>query len=119
MSSRRRELAGARGLYRAFREEEPDPRRARKIAFKVTRAAATMGPVEFIGYVTTHRGEPALYIHEFAPGSRPMLAAGPGRGELYLVGGRYKVTGRGITDLDAAGRIVHARRRYTVKLRRR
>lgn len=113
----RGDLTRARRLYKAFREEEPT--RARRATVRVPRAAAIMGPCEFIGYVTTHRGELALYIHEFAPGSRPMLAAGARRGELLLVGGRYKVTGRGITDLDAAGRIVHARRRYDVRLKRR
>lgn len=115
MSSRRDEAA-ARRLYRAFREDEPG--RARAARVRVPRAAAVMGPCEFIGYVTTHRGQVALYIHEFAPGSRPLLAAGARRGELFLVGGRFKVTGRGITDLDAFGREVHARRRYEVKLRR-
>lgn len=114
--SAREELARARRLYRAFREDEPT--RARHARVKVPRAAIVMGPCEFVGYVTTHRGRVVLYIHEFAPGSRPTLAAGAGRGELYLVGGRYQVTGRGITDLDARGRVVHARRRYDVRLRR-
>jgi hypothetical protein len=73
-----------------------------------------MGHVEFIGYVTTHRGQTHLYIHEFAPGSRPQLAAGKRIGQLYLIGDRFKVTGRGITDIDSRGRIVHAVRRYLV-----
>lgn len=106
-------LKRAAGLYRSFREERP--KRARRIAYNVPSAVAIMGHVEFIGYMTTHRGRTHLYIHEFAPGSRPMLCAGTGRGELYLVGRRFKVTGRGITDLDPLGRTVHAVRRYRLE----
>lgn len=106
-------VKNAARLYRSFREATP--RRARRVPYHVPRAVAVMGHVEFVGYMTTHRGKTHLYIHEFAPGSRPLLCAGSGRGELYLVGARFKVTGRGITDLDAQGRITHSRRRYRVE----
>ena len=112
----RRELEQAARLYRAFREDTP--RRVKRLAVSRPKAVAVMGYCEFVGYLTTHRGRLALYIHEFAPGSRPLLCAGTGRGQLYLVGGRFKVTGRGITDEDHKGRVVHARRRYDVRLRR-
>jgi hypothetical protein len=109
------EVDEAAELYREFREDEP--RRARRARINVPRAAAVIGTAEFVGYTTTHRGKVTLYIHEFAPGSRPALAAGKGLGELFFVGGRFKVTELGITDLDAEGRIVHARRRYEVALK--
>lgn len=108
------DLDSATGLYESFREETP--RRARKIRIKVPKAVAVMGHCEFVGYVTTHKGVVTLYIHEFASGSRPLLCANKGRGELFLIGGRFTVTGRGITDLDRQGRVVHARRRYKVEL---
>lgn len=108
------DLDQAADLYRSFREDEP--RTARKVRLKLPRAVAVMGHCEFVGYVTTHRGKVTLYIHEFAPGSRPLLCAGKGRGQLYLIGGRFTVTGRGITDVDRSGRIVHARRRYKVEV---
>jgi hypothetical protein len=110
----RPEVKRAAALYRAFREA--DPRRTRRIAFDLPRAAAIMGTVEFIGYVTTHGGRTKLYIHEFAPGSRPYLAAGTRRNQALLVGGRYRVTGRGIVDLDRHGRAVHVRSRYKVEV---
>ena len=99
-------------LYRAFREEPP--RRARSVSLDVPRAVAVMGPCEFIGYVTTHGGRTSVYIHEFAAGSRPLMAAGPKRNQLILVGGRYRVTAHGIVDLDARGRPVRAPHRYKV-----
>jgi hypothetical protein len=109
------DLESAAELYREFREDEP--RRARKIKVKLPKAVAVMGHVEFVGYVTTHRGKVHLYIHEFAPGSRPLLCAGSGKSQLYLIGGRFTVTGRGITDLDRSGRTVHAKRRYDVTVK--
>ena len=111
MSDRRR----AAKLYRAFREEPVE--RIRKVRINLPRAVAVMGHCEFVGYLTTHRGKTHLYIHEFAPGSRPLLCAGPHRGQLYMLLGRFKVTGRGITDLSATGRVTHARRRYEVTRR--
>jgi hypothetical protein len=107
----------AASLYHHFREERP--KRARRVAVNLPRAVAVLGYVEFLGYVTTHRGRSFLYLHEFAPGSRPMMAAGKKRNQLLLVGGRYHVTSRGIVDLDAHGREVGPHRlRYKVTLRR-
>lgn len=108
------ELKRAARLYRSFREAPV--KRIKKLPYAVPKAAAVMGHVEFIGYRTSHGGKLALYIHEFAPGSRPLLAAGTKANQLLLVGGRFKVTDRGITDVNAQGRIVHARRRYKVTL---
>lgn len=96
--------------YKAFREAAP--RRALRFDPKLPKAVWRMGVCEFIGYMTTHQGEPALYVHEFAPGSRPVLYAGPHRGQLYLFGGRFIVNAHGITDLDPDGRITEAPRRY-------
>jgi len=112
-----RELAAAKKIYRDFREAEPS--KVVKGALDVPKALATIGPVEFIGYGTTHGRRSMPYIHTFAEGSRPMLAAGAKRNQLFLVGGRYTFTRRGITDLDARGRAVDARSPYEVKLRTR
>jgi len=108
------DLDDAASLYEQFREERP--KRARKVRVQLPKAVAVMGHCEFVGYVTTHGGKVELYIHEFAPGSRPLLCAGSGKSQLYLIGGRFTVTGRGITDLDRSGRTVHAKRRYRVTL---
>jgi hypothetical protein len=103
-------------LYRAFRETAP--KRAQRFDMRLPGALARMGPCEFIGYMTTHKGKAALYVHYFAPGSRPVMYAGPGRQQLYFVGGRYHVTAGGITDLDPQGKIIDYNGRYVVKQRR-
>lgn len=104
------ELQRAARLYRAFREAPPQ--RARSVRVDLPKAVARIGTVEFIGYMTTHGGKVSLYVHDFAPGSRPALYAGTRRNQLYMFGGRFKVTARGITDLDARGRITDYSPRY-------
>lgn len=113
--SSRREIERAAALYEGFREERP--RRARIVRTRFPKGLAEIGVVEFIGYRTTHGGKLRLYIHEFAPGSRPRMYAGTARGELFFFGGRFRVTDRGITDIDRTGRPVHAVSRYVVKQR--
>ena len=100
----RRDLERAAKLYRDFREERP--RRARAVRVTLPKVAMVMGHVRAIEYDTTHGGKVTLYKHRFAPGSRPMLVAANGRGKLFLIGGRYHVTARGIVDLDPRGREV-------------
>lgn len=101
--------------YQAFRETTP--RRARYVTPQAPPGAVwRMGACEFVGYMTTHNGKPALYVHEFATGSRPFLYAGPRQNQLFFVGGRFKVTGRGITDLDKLGRVTEAPRRFKLSL---
>jgi hypothetical protein len=109
---RRKDIRSSAKLYEEFREEPPE--RARRVDFKVPHAVAVMGQVEFIGYMTTHAGKTHLYVHQFAPGSRPVLGAGKGRNQAFLIGGRYRVTDRGIVDYGPGGREVRARDRYKI-----
>lgn len=98
----RREFKGAFKLHESFREATPTRARVIRVP-KMPTALMVLGTVEFVGYRTTHKSRAHLYKHDFAPGSRPMLAAGPKRNQLYLIGGRYHVTERGIVDLTASG----------------
>jgi hypothetical protein len=63
-----------------------------------------MGTVRLIAYDTTHGGKFTPYQHEFAPGSEPLLCAGKKRGQLFLIGRNFRVTRRGIVDVDSQGR---------------
>lgn len=97
-----RQSEKAKRLFRGFRETEPT--RAKRVAFKVPRSLTVMGRVTFIGYTTTIGREARAYKHDFAAGSRPLLCADPESGKVFLIGGRYRVTSRGIVDLDAKRR---------------
>ena len=67
---------------------------------------AVIGHVNAIEYDCTRGGKTVKARHVFAPGSRPVFAVGSGRGELFLIGTRYKFTDRGIVDFDVEGRAV-------------
>lgn len=98
----KKDFRGAFKLHEAFRELPPT--KSVKLKVNLPKALMSMGHVEAICYRTTHGKKSVLYKHDFAPGSRPVLAAGPKRNQLFLLAGRYHVTERGIVDLDAHGR---------------
>lgn len=90
-----------RSLYRNFREREPT--RVMKVATPRTpRVLAVMGYLRSVSYDTTHGERAVGYDHPFKAGSRPLLATDGKR--LYILKGRYRVTSRGIVDLDSEGR---------------
>lgn len=98
----KKDFRGAFKLHTAFRELPPN--KAVKTQVRIPKALMAMGHVEAICYRTTHGKKSVLYKHDFAPGSRPLLSAGPQPNQLFLLGGHYHVTDRGIVDLDAQGR---------------
>lgn len=102
----------ARRLFREFREKKPG--RGRWVKIDVPKAMTVIGRAVLIGYDTTHGRRAVPYTHEFAPGSRPLLVAGPKRGQIYLIGTGFKFTRRGIVDVDRSGRPVHWTPRYRV-----
>lgn len=61
-------------------------------------AAWALGPVPEIRYIATRNGETVEYVHKFRTKSRPLLAATSDGSMLYLLGGAYSVTDRGIVD---------------------
>lgn len=101
-------LKWAVGLYKKFREEPA--KRVAVMRAELPSVLMVMGRVSAIEYETTHLSDDGTkrmaqgYRHKFAEGSRPMLACAPGENGLFIVGGRYHVTERGIVDLDAQGR---------------
>jgi hypothetical protein len=60
-----------------------------------------MGDVNAIEYDTYRDDEKQYYRHEFKKNARPSLIAAEEGGQLYLTGGNYRVTERGIEDNKA------------------
>jgi len=104
MTRLRRERKAAQDLYRDFREAEPGA--SRLVPIEWPKALTVMGRAVGIAYLTTHGGKVTPYFHEFSPRARPLLCAGAKRGQVFLIGKRFKVDGHGIVDIDASGRRV-------------
>lgn len=101
-SKLRKEVTRATRLYKSFRERSP--KRARVIYKKIPRVLVVIGHVDAILYRTTHNGVLHKYEHPFRAGSKPLLCTGTRDNQLYLIGGRYRFTGRGTVDLDSRRR---------------
>ena len=110
-------MPGAPKLYRDFRGREPKRTSGTGIRFGsrwitapgplnilIPESFAVIGHVNAIEYDSTRDGPAVFARHDFAKGSRPLLAVGSGKGELFLLGTRYHFTDRGIVDIDPAGR---------------
>ena len=100
--SKTKDIERASRLYKRFREA--DPKRTRAVRIKLPKALMVMGTLEAVLYTTSHAGQVRMYKHVFSKGSRPVLAAAPGKRQLFIVGGRFHVTERGIVDLTPAGK---------------
>ena len=96
-SARQVQIARAVKLYRDFRGD--DPREV--VTMKLPPAPAallTVGEVTGIMYRTKREGQVDQYLHRFRKNARPTLAATPTGKHLYLLGGAYRVTEKGIED---------------------
>lgn len=92
-----RGLDKARNAFRAFSGMEP-AELIQVEAGSVPRMAWLLGEMEEVLYNTTRDGKRERYLHPFKKSARPLLAVDAETGKLFLVGGEYTVTDRGITD---------------------
>lgn len=93
---RRSEYSRAARRYEAF-----SGHRAQVVGrVKLPRDAVALGvgPVDFIGYTTVRDGKREKYMHKFKRASRPVLAASADGKRLFLLGGSFTFTDRGIED---------------------
>lgn len=83
-------------LYADFTGHQPG--HIDTIKMKTTDVAFKIGEVDGILYTTVRDGKKESYIHEFKKKSRPLLASSFDGNQLYILGGGYKFTNRGIVD---------------------
>jgi hypothetical protein len=92
----RDDAAGAARRLEDFTGHPAKIHRAR--APKAARAGWELGKVASVSYIATRDGETFEYVHKFRSRSRPQLVASVDGSQLYLLGGAYSVTDRGIED---------------------
>lgn len=75
-----------------------DARSVRGVRLPQDSAGLAIGPVLAVAYETTRDGKREKYLHEFRRGARPLLAASSDGRSLFMLGGAYRFTERGIVD---------------------
>lgn len=66
--------------------------------------AVVIGYMDGILYTTVRDGATEKYIHKFHSKSRPLFCVSPDGKSMWIVGGQYTFTERGIVDTDTRGR---------------
>jgi hypothetical protein len=89
----RAELGRAARLYRGFHRREPSG--VARAQVDKPQAAMRLGRLEGVIYRSDHG---PTYLHKFKGSARPLLVASADGSRLYVVGGRYRMTRRGIVD---------------------
>lgn len=95
--SKRVQLRNASKLYEDFSGHEAEiVKRLPKP--EIPDVMALIGRVDGLLYTTVRDGKTERYIHEFKGKSRPQFAVSHDGTQLYLLGGAYDFTERGIVD---------------------
>jgi len=92
-----KQIRQAAKLYESFTGEAPESVVAVP-APKQPEVVVSIGTCDGILYTTVQDGKLVRYIHEFKRAARPTFAVSPDGKALYLLGGAYNFTERGIVD---------------------
>lgn len=84
--------------FEAFKGERPSSVRRSRLPDQDV-AGWEMGPLVGVAYEARRDGETARYFHEFKKSARPKLVASDDGRRLYIDGGNFKVTDRGVEDM--------------------
>lgn len=74
-------------------------------------ALTVIGRCDGVLYETVRDGRTERYIHEFAKGDAPLLCVDASGRQLFLIGGRYDFTEKGIVDASDEKNSPRRRRR--------
>jgi hypothetical protein len=92
-----RDIRKAAALYSDFTGHE-DVRVGKVRVASMPKTMLAIGKVDGILYSTVRDNVAEKYIHKFKASSRPLLCSSPDGKQLYLLGGAYDFTERGIVD---------------------
>lgn len=93
----RDEIDQAASLYERFSGHNPES--IGKVRVPPTpRVGVAVGEVDGILYSTVRDGQLEKYIHKFRKSDRPLFVVAPDGKQLFLIGGNYTFTERGIVD---------------------
>lgn len=88
--------AKAAALYERFTGH--DAEEFGRVSVNVPDVLVMFGELDGVLYTTVRDGKVEHYKHEFHEGDKPLLCTSPDGKQLFIVGGRYRFTARGIVD---------------------
>lgn len=91
------EIRKAQALYKDFSGHDGDEFETIQVP-DMPKAVLVIGELEGVIYSTVRDDEHERYIHKFRAKSRPLLCASPDGDRLFIVGGEFEFTDRGIVD---------------------
>jgi len=94
--SKRRKVRAAAKLYEDFTGHEPQY--VEKVSIELPEVVMLVGELDAVLYSVVRDGKLEHYKHTFRKSSRPLLCSNETGSALYIVGGRYSMTDRGIVD---------------------
>lgn len=93
------QIVRAKNLYKRFSGHDATKGKRIRIP-ELPDAVVCVGSVAGIMYDTVRDGRKEKYLHRFHASSRPLFCVAPDGSSLYLIGGSYSFTERGIVDND-------------------
>lgn len=93
-------LQDAQDFYQEFHWGDAPRKTVKRKASKRPKVGVKLGKLHSVAYETHKDGEDAVWEHEFGEegGKKPDLVMDIDNDKLHIVGGSYKVEGRGIVD---------------------
>lgn len=96
MTRRARKVRAAAKLYEDFTGHEPQY--VERVSVDVPEVLMLIGEMDAVLYSVVRDGKLEHYKHTFKKSSRPLLCSNSTGTALFIVGGRYSMTDRGIVD---------------------
>jgi hypothetical protein len=91
------QIAQAKRLYEKFTGHTADECGSVKVP-KVPPVGVCIGDIDGVLYTTVRDGKVEKYIHKFRAKDKPLFVVSPDGTQLWLIGGAYDFTERGIID---------------------
>lgn len=93
---KRRKVQKAARLYEDFTGDRPQY--VERVSVDVPEVVWLLGELDAVKYTCIRDGRTEHYQHTFKKSSRPLLCSNETGTAIFCVGGRYRITNRGIED---------------------
>lgn len=94
-----RDVQKAADLYERFSGHEAEAVGKIKVP-PLPKVGVSIGEIDGVLYTTVRDGVVEKYIHKFKASDKPLFVVSPDGKQLFLIGGRYRFTERGIVDMS-------------------